>query len=101
MRYACIQEHIGATRIRTMCRALSVSTSGFYVWRKRPQSARRAYDEHVRRYLVAFHKASNGIYGSRRLLRDLRDIGEPCSRGRVIRLMRAEELRGNGVGLSA
>jgi transposase InsO family protein len=77
-----------------MCRALSVSTSGFYAWRKRPPSEREEHDVQVRRHLVALHKASNGLYGSRRLLRDLRDIGEPCSRGRVIRLMRAEEIRG-------
>lgn len=94
MRYTCIEEHIGTAHVRTMCRALNVSTSGFYAWRKRPPSEREAYDAHVRRHLVAFHKASGGFYGSRRLLRDLRDIGESCSRSRVIRLMRAEEIRG-------
>lgn len=77
-----------------MCRALCVSPSGFYAWRTRPPSGRDEHDLGVRRRLVGFHKASNGFYGSRRLQRDLRDAGEPCSRGRVIRLMRAEEIRG-------
>ena len=77
-----------------MCRALNISPSGFYAWRRRPPSEREEHDMHVRRHLVAFHKASSGFYGSRRLLRDLRDVGESYSRGRVIRLMRAEELRG-------
>lgn len=77
-----------------MCRALCVSPSGFYAWRKRPPSERDEHDMRVRRRLVAFHKDSKGLYGSRRLQRDLRDAGEPCSRGRVIRLMRAEEIRG-------
>ena len=77
-----------------MCRALNVSMSGFYAWRRRPPSERDEHDVHVRRHLVAFHKASSGFYGSRRLQRDLRDAGEPCSRARVIRLMRTEEIRG-------
>jgi putative transposase len=77
-----------------MCRALNVSMSGFYAWRQRPPSEREEHDVHVRRHLVAFHKASSGFYGSRRLQRDLRDAGEPCSRARVIRLMRTEEIRG-------
>ena len=94
MRYTCIREHLGVWRVRTLCRALNVSPSGFYAWRKRPPSGRDEHDVQVRRHLVAFHKASSGFYGSRRLLRDLHDIGESCSRGRVIRLMRAEEIRG-------
>ena len=94
VRYACIREHVGEAQIRTMCRALNVSASGFYAWRKRPLSKRAEYDVRVRRRLVEFHRASSGFYGSRRLLRDLRDAGEWCSRARVIRLMRAEEIRG-------
>jgi putative transposase len=77
-----------------MCRALNVSLSGFYAWQKRPPSERDERDVCVRRQLVEFHKASKGFYGSRRLQRDLLDAGEPCSRARVIRLMRTEEIRG-------
>lgn len=81
-------------KLRNMCRALDVSKSGFFAWRKRPPSERRGRDAELRLHLVVFHKASNGTYGSRRLMRDLRDIGKSCSRARVVRLMRAESIRG-------
>lgn len=77
-----------------MCRALNVSKSGFFAWRKRPPSERDQLDARVRARLVAFHKASKDTYGSRRLMRDLRDAGESCNRARVVRLMRAENIRG-------
>jgi putative transposase len=77
-----------------MCRVLEVSKAGFFAWRKRPLSERGKRDATLRLHLVAFHTASKGTYGSRRLMRDLRDIGEPCSRARVVRLMHAEGIRG-------
>lgn len=94
MRYAFIRDHLGVWKLRNLCRALAVSKSGFFSWRKRPPSERDKRHATLRVHLVAFHKASNGTYGSRRLMRDLRDIGEPCSRACVVRLMRAEAIRG-------
>lgn len=75
-----------------MCRALQVSKPGFFAWCKRQPSERRQRDAEVRVRLLAFHKASKGSYGSRRLMRDLRDAGEACSRARVVRLMRGKHL---------
>lgn len=94
MRCSFIQDHLGEWKLRNLCRALDVSKSGFFAWCKRPQSERRERDAQVRVRLLAFHKKSSGTYGSRRLMRDLRDAGEPCSRARVVRLMRAEHIRG-------
>jgi putative transposase len=94
MRYAFIQEHIGTWKLRNLFRALSVSKSAFFAWRKRPPSEREKRQAKLRLRLVAFHAASKGTYGSRRLRRDLHDIGEPCSRAYVVRLMRAEDIRG-------
>lgn len=94
MRYAFIQEHLDTWKLRNLCRALAVSKSGFFAWRKRPPSKRGERDADARVRLLAFHKESKGTYGSRRLMRDLRDAGDPCSRARVVRLMRAENIRG-------
>ena len=94
MRYAFIQEHIGTWKLRNLFRALSVSKSAFFAWRKRPPSEREKRYAKLRLRLVAFHTASKGTYGSRRLMRDLHDIGEPCSRACVVRLMRAEDIWG-------
>ena len=94
MRYAFIQEHIGIWKLRNLFRALNVSKSAFFAWRKRPPSEREKRHGTLRLHLVAFHAASKGTYGSRRLMRDLHDIGEHCSRACVVRLMRAEDIRG-------
>lgn len=77
-----------------MCHALDVSKSAFFAWRKRPPSERHKRDAELRLRLVAFHKTSRGTYGSRRLMRDLRAAGDFCGRAQVVRLMRAERIRG-------
>jgi transposase InsO family protein len=77
-----------------MCRVLLVSKAGFYAWCKRSKSERDIRDEALRRHIVAFHEASKKRYGSRPIVADLREIGEPCGRKRVVRIMRAAGLRG-------
>ena len=77
-----------------MCRALNVSTSGFYAWCRRPTSTRSERDRHLRFHVVAFHVQSKKRYGSRPIVRDLRDIGERVSRRRVAKLMREAGIRG-------
>lgn len=94
MRYAFIQEHTGRWKVVTMCRVLMVSKAGYYAWRKRPTSARAKRDHDLRFHIVAFHRKSRGRYGSRPILRDLRDIGERVGRKRIVRIMRAAEIHG-------
>ena len=77
-----------------MCRVLMVSKAGFYAWRKRPISERGAREAKLRHHIVKFHEASKKRYGSRPIIADLREIGEFCSRKRVVRIMRAAGLRG-------
>lgn len=77
-----------------MCRVLMVSRAGFYVWCRRPASARAKRDTKLRFHVVAFHAQSKKRYGSRPIVRDLRDIGERVSRRRVAKLMREAGIRG-------
>ncbi len=93
MRFAFIEQHVGAFPLRLMCRVLEVSPSDFYAWRPRPESTRAARDRHLLakvRWLEAQHHSR---YGSPRMHAALRTEGHSCSRGRVERLMRRHDIR--------
>jgi putative transposase len=76
-----------------MCRVLKVQRSGYYAWRRNPQSKRALEDTQL---LVEIHRSfdeSQGIYGSPRIHRDLREAGLQCSENRVARLMRSAKIK--------
>jgi putative transposase len=67
--------------------------SGFYAWCKSPQSLRAKEDEQLLRKIRTSYQASDGVYGSPRVHRDLREDGERCGEHRVARLMQINGLR--------
>ena len=77
-----------------LCKALEVTTSGYYAWRKRAPSRRALEDKRLGVLVEDSHHASRKNYGSPRVHRDLRASGERVSRKRVIRLMRDRGLQG-------
>lgn len=81
--------------IRTMCRVLGVSTSGYYAWRSRGPSARAQVDEQLTAEIREIHQNSRETYGAPRIHAELR-LGRRlyCSRKRVARLMRDAQLAG-------
>ena len=91
--YEFIKVNRNAYDVRTMCRALDVTRSGFYAWLKRPLSDRAREDARLLGLIKASFVASHGIYGARRVFLDLREAGETCSKHRVARLMRINNIR--------
>jgi len=77
-----------------MCRLLQVSRSGYYDWSQRAESARSLRDRELRLLIRQIHLESNGVYGARKLHRELLRLGEQVGRHRVARLMRADGLKG-------
>ena len=73
-----------------MCRWLGVSTSGFYHWVGRPQSATAARRQALTARIQHFFEASDGTYGYRRIHVDLAEEGTECSPELVRQIMRAE-----------
>ncbi len=71
-----------------MCRWLEVSTSGFYHWLSRPQSATAARRQALTARVVYFFEASDGTYGYRRIHADLVCEGTECSPELVRQIMR-------------
>lgn len=71
-----------------LCRALSVSRSGFNAWQGRSPSARQQADVRLAAVIQATHMEHRQAYGTRRLWRVLVERGESCGRHRVARLRR-------------
>ena len=91
--YQFIQLHQELYPVKTMCRLLNVTRSGYYVWLKEPISNRAQEDARLLRLIRASFVASHGIYGAPRVFLDLREAGETCSKHRVARLMRINGIR--------
>jgi transposase InsO family protein len=75
-----------------LCSALGVSSRGFYDWRRRPESSRKRRDRQLLVAIRASYERSRRVYGSPRVLLDLRESGETTSRKRIARIM-----QGNGL----
>jgi putative transposase len=80
--------------VRTMCRVLGVSSSGFYDWQERSPSktsiANAVLTERIRR----IHAQSDATYGMPRVRAELIEQGERVSGKRIARLMRLACIRG-------
>jgi transposase InsO family protein len=79
--------------VSQLCRALDVAPSGFYAWRRRPESAHAQRDRRLRVLVRTSFEESNQRYGSPRVHEDLLEQDMRVSRKRVIRLMQEEGLK--------
>jgi transposase InsO family protein len=77
-----------------MCRVLQVTASGYYAWRRRPESQRDQANQRLLECIQAIHQESRESYGSPRVHAALRRQGVACGRHRVARLMRSGRLVG-------
>jgi putative transposase len=76
-----------------MCTLLSVSRSGYYLWRTRPEPPRVIENRRLLDLIKQSFQASHQTYGSPRVVCDLHELGETCNQKRVARLMRANKLK--------
>lgn len=93
MRYAFIRAHERIFPVRTMCRVLEVSRSGYYAAQQRRMSSRAREDLQLRVQIRSIHAESKKRYGSPRIHRELRCRGVRCARKRIERLMRTDGVR--------
>lgn len=89
MKCAWMEEHRDWFPIAAMCRVLSVSRSGFYAWRGRPQSGRARRRETLLTKIKAIHaERKKNVYGSPRVHKELAARDVSCCRNTVARVMR-------------
>ena len=66
---------------------MQVSTSGYYAWRKRPESSGQQQNKQLLGYIKTVYKQSRQTYGSPRIYAKLKQQGVLCSKNRLARLM--------------
>lgn len=75
--------------MKSMCRVLEVSRSGYYAWKRRPESLRSKENKLLAERVREVHARSRRTYGSPRIHRTLQSQGIWCGRNRVAHLMRS------------
>jgi len=93
VKYAFIREYRHIHEIRRLCEVLDVSASGYYDWVERPESKRSKENRRLVTHIKCHHQASQRIYGSPRIHRDLVESGECVGVNRVARLMKQENIQ--------
>jgi putative transposase len=74
--------------VAALCRALGLSRSGYYDWRRRRPSPRALANQKLLLQIAQVHQDSRKTYGSPRITQTLRRQNQCCGRHRVARLMR-------------
>jgi len=92
MKYEFMATHESEYGVKDMCQVLGVSRSGYYAWRRRPESRRAQANERLLVKIRKEYQRSQQTYGSPRIHAELRGQGVLCSRKRVARLMRREQM---------
>lgn len=93
MRFRIIADCCDEYPVRVLCDALGVSPSGYYAWRTRPESPRKAANRQLLGDIRRLHDTHRLRYGVPRIHAALRANGHTASRGRLERLMRRHGLQ--------
>jgi len=64
VKFAFGDEEKATERVAALCRALQVSTSGYYAWKQRPESASAREDRRLRVLCREAHERSRRTHGS-------------------------------------
>jgi len=96
---AYIEARKGEFGVEPICRALSsaqvkIAPSSYYAARSRPPSARARRDAHLAGEIARVHRENYGVYGARKVWRQLRREGIAAARCTVERLMGQAGLAG-------
>jgi len=94
MKYWFMDRHRSLHGVQKMCRVIGASRSGYYGWRRQPQSKRQKDNEKILMEIRESHRNSRRAYGSPRITEDLQAKGMRCSENRVARLMKIHGIVG-------
>jgi putative transposase len=89
-----MDQHRSTHGVQKMCRVIGASRSGYYRWKKQPQSKRHQENEKILMEIKESHKKSRRTYGSPRIAGELQGKGMTCGKNRVARLMKIHGIAG-------
>ena len=75
MNFRLIEDQREAFPLRVMCDVMGVSAAGYYAWRGRPESPRKAANRALLTEIRRVHLAHRGRYGVPRIHAALRSLG--------------------------
>jgi len=75
-----------------MCKYLEVSRSGYYNWKDRGPSKRALENEKILETAQKSYNACRGMYGLDKMLEDVRENFPKCSRNRLYKIQRDNQL---------
>jgi putative transposase len=84
---AYIDRHKDRFGVEPICRLLPIAPSTYHHARRRPPSARRRRDEELKVEIARVHAEQFGVYGARKVWRQLHREGIAVARCTVERLM--------------
>ena len=90
MKFHFIAAYRREFRLRSLCRVLGVSASGYYAWVNRPAPRQAERNDALLVRIRAAYAASRRTYGAPRVHHELRAQGVLGGRHRIARLMRRE-----------
>lgn len=93
MKYAYIERNNYGFNINHLCKAMKVSESGYYRWKKHKVSNHKLRDQYLGSRISSIFNSVKGRYGSPRVRMALKDEGEHVSLRRIQRLMQERELK--------
>jgi len=92
VKYAFIQDQQRYHAVKTLCRVLTVSRSGYYDWLKRPVSKRVEANRYLLRQIQRVHGEHRGHSGALKTWRVLKRQGVDCGKHRVARLRQENDI---------
>ena len=92
--FGFVKANQAAWPVRTMCRVLGLSPSGYYAWVRRVPSARARRDAQLSERIKEIWSANREVYGRPRIHAELQAGGERIGAKRVGRLMRRAGIAG-------
>jgi putative transposase len=93
-----VDAHRDRFGVEPICRVLQVAPSSYYAAKDRRPCPRRVRDEALKVEIGRVHAANYGVYGARKMWRQLHRDGVPVARCTVERLMRELGLAGRSRG---